>query len=72
MELVLPFVEQTAVFRRIDFTIPNDTGGNRGLFEGVEYKFLQCPANPRASLLTMPSGGFFQEWPGRQQGLYYP
>ncbi len=72
VELIMPFMEQTAVFRQIDFTIPNDTGRNRGLFENVEYKFLQCPANPHANLLTMLSGGFFQEWPGRQQGLYYP
>src|SRR5262249_20101195 len=32
VELIMPFMEQDAVFRRIDFTIPNDTGSNRVLF----------------------------------------
>jgi prepilin-type N-terminal cleavage/methylation domain-containing protein/prepilin-type processing-associated H-X9-DG protein len=72
VELVMPYMEQSAVYRQIDFTTPNDVGSNRPLFENVEYKFIQCPANPHVSLLTMLSGGLFQEWPGRQQGLYYP
>src|SRR5262249_22501537 len=72
VELSMPYMEQTAVYRQIDFTTANDSDTNRALFEGVEYKFIQWPATPRASLRTMLSGGLFQEWPGRQQGLYYP
>jgi prepilin-type N-terminal cleavage/methylation domain-containing protein/prepilin-type processing-associated H-X9-DG protein len=72
VELILPYVEQAPLFRRINFAIPNDTGTNRPLFENKPYPFLACPSNPFAASLGMRNGGNFQDWPGKQQGLYYP
>ncbi|MBA4067225.1 MAG: hypothetical protein C0501_26665 [Isosphaera sp.] len=72
VERVLPYLEQGPLFDRIDFAVRNDAGTNRPLFENQPYPFLACPSNPFARLLGMRNGGNFQEWPGKQQGLYYP
>ena len=72
VELVLPYIEHDSLFRQINFAIPNDAGANRPLFENRRFPFLACPSNPYADLLGTRGGGYFQEWAGRQQGLYYP
>jgi len=73
VELILPYIEQGSLFNQIDFTKTNDdTTKNKPLFENKPFAFLSCPSNPNASLLTMKNGSNFQEWSGKQQGLYYP
>jgi prepilin-type N-terminal cleavage/methylation domain-containing protein len=72
VELILPYIEQGALFNQINFTIPSDSGTNLTLFQGRSLPFLTCPSNPYANLLTMKNGGNFSEWNGKQQGLYYP
>lgn len=72
VELVLPYIEQGALFNQINFAITNDSGTNLALFVDKKFPFLTCPSNPYSGLLTMKNGGNFQEWNGKQQGLYYP
>jgi prepilin-type N-terminal cleavage/methylation domain-containing protein len=72
VELVLPYIEQGALYNQIAFASPNDSGTNLALFQNKAFPFLACPSNPHAGLLTMKNGGNFSEWNGKQQGLYYP
>jgi len=72
VELVLPYIEQGALHSQINFSIANDAGTNKALFENKSFAFLTCPSNPHANLLTMKNGSNFAEWSGKQQGLYYP
>lgn len=72
VEFLLPYIEQAPLFSQIDFKTRNDQGANRVLFENKPFPFLACPSNPYANTLTMKNGQKFQEWVGKQQGLYYP
>lgn len=72
VELLLPYLEQNALYRQINFAIPNYATENYPLFVNQKFPFIACPSNPYSDSLGTRSGTHFQDWPGRQQGLYYP
>lgn len=79
-ELVLPFLDQSPIYRKIDLSASVDVGANRKLFEQKIFPFYACPSNPYAETFRTRDGSYFSEWrtndnpdgAGAVQGLGYP
>ena len=62
VELILPYMDQLPLYNQINFSVANDAGTNRALFENRLIPWLACPANPFSQTFTTTEGEFFQEW----------
>ena len=80
IEFLLPYVDQSSLYNKIDFSQPNDGSANESLFEGKPFAFLACPSNPFGNTLATKTGAYFVDWRatdsftglGPIQGLHYP
>ncbi|WP_437223305.1 DUF1559 domain-containing protein [Planctomicrobium sp. SH661] len=54
-ELILPFVEQQALYNQLNFSYSNSNttaaGNNRALLQNRQMPFQKCPSNPQAGIL---------------------
>lgn len=79
-ELILPFLDQSAIYQKIDLSASVDVGANRKLFEQKIFPFYACPSNPYSETFRTRDGSYFSEWrtndnpdgAGAVQGLAYP
>ncbi len=75
-EFILPFVEQTAVYKKIDFNKSAEDNSapsmNLTQLANKAFPFQQCPSSEFAQTLRKRDGGGFDGMGGNaQQGLYY-
>lgn len=47
---ILPYIEQGAIAKRIDYTQPYNSGTNAAVFRGVFVPIFTCPTNPARSV----------------------
>jgi prepilin-type N-terminal cleavage/methylation domain-containing protein len=52
LEFILPFIEQTALYNQLNFTIDNCAGNNSTLLSNKTYAFQICPSNSYGTALT--------------------
>ena len=79
-EFVLPFLDQSPIYQKIDYSVSVDVGVNRELFEQRIFPYYACPSNPYAGTFRTRDGVYFSEWRtndnpdggGPVQGLAYP
>lgn len=79
-EFVLPYLAQSAVYQKIDFSVSVDVAPNRELFEQRFFPIYACPSNPYAATFLTRDGNYFSEWrtndnplgAGPVQGNAYP
>ena len=50
-ESLLPFIEQQALYEKIDFSVPVDQGVNPSLLTDLVIGSVLCPSDPKAGLL---------------------
>ena len=75
-EFIFPFVEQDALYNKLDFSRHHYVEPNLGLLRARSFSFLTCPSNPHAgNLKPMEEGQYFHlfGWPKTvlMQGLMY-
>jgi type II secretory pathway pseudopilin PulG len=56
-EFVLPFLEQNALYDKIDFRSDNFATANLALLDNRDYEFYSCPSNPYANSRVATSNG---------------
>lgn len=61
-EFVLPFLDHSAIYQKIDYSISVDVGSNRALFEQRVFPFFACPSNPYAETFRTRDDVYFSEW----------
>lgn len=79
-ELILPLLDQSPIYQKIDLSASVDVGSNRKLFEQRIFPFYACPSNPFAETFRTRDGSYFSELrtndnpdgAGAVQGLAYP
>ena len=79
-ELILPFLDPSPIYQKIDLSVSVDVGVNRELFEQKIFPFYACPSNPYTATFRTRDGSYFSEWRtndnpdggGAVQGLAYP
>jgi len=70
-ELILPFIEQTALHDQIDFSTNVFHDPNLSLFSGMRFPWQACPSNPYADSGLDKWGGPYDTWPGASPAACY-
>lgn len=70
VELLLPYIEQSALHGNLNFSQPNNHADNVELV-GLKLDFLSCPSNPRTNQ-QFPNGATVWDGGFAHQGLDYP
>ncbi|WP_437223710.1 DUF1559 domain-containing protein [Planctomicrobium sp. SH661] len=60
-EFLFPFIEQSALYNQINFSINNWTGTNLTLLDNQSYPAFVCPSNPFGNIRLSNDGGHMYE-----------
>jgi len=71
VELLLPFIEQSALHSNLNFSVDNEHADNVEL-ASVKLDFISCPTNPRREQRFPNGGTAWGESNFQHQGLDYP
>jgi prepilin-type N-terminal cleavage/methylation domain-containing protein/prepilin-type processing-associated H-X9-DG protein len=71
VELILPFMEQTALYNSIDFKLDNTHANNKPLYQNKHFSFVSCPSNGYGADLKTAKGEDWWLWDVPTQGLFY-
>ena len=70
--LILPYIEQEAMYEKLDFGIHVHEGANADAIDEQFFDVATCPSNPDAEAGRMNSGQFYQQTGNRVvQGRFY-
>jgi len=72
IEFVMPYVELSAVYNKINFSVGYGGTGNLSLFQDRLYSVFTCPSNPHSPKMGFPGRDDWGNGVTRTQGLYYP
>lgn len=70
-EFMLPYMEMSAVYLKLDFRIPNNTGTNAKLLEKLKLPWQCCPSNEFSEKMRSKVGNPFFGWEVDTQGEFY-
>ena len=72
IESLLPFIEQRAVYDRLDFNVRITEGVNPSIIDGLVISTLLCPSDPDAGLFpNTREHGYFLPQSGESMGASY-
>lgn len=71
VELIFPYIDQSAVYNQIDFRINMASGSNATLINSKYFSALTCPSNPNVGVGKTASGGNFDGMGFASQPLHY-
>src|SRR5262249_55778963 len=63
--------ELSAVYLKIDFRVPNNTGMNAKVLEGLKLNWQCCPSDEYSEKMGDINGNVFDPWTVKTQGQFY-
>jgi prepilin-type processing-associated H-X9-DG protein len=70
-EFLLPYMDMSAVYLKLDFNIPNTAPANAGVLAGLKLPWQSCPSNEFSEKMHDKKGNPFIPWKVAMQGQFY-
>jgi prepilin-type N-terminal cleavage/methylation domain-containing protein/prepilin-type processing-associated H-X9-DG protein len=70
-EFLFPYMGLSAVYLKLDFRAPNNTGENAKLLGNLKLPWQRCPSNEFSKKMRRKDGSPFYGWQTDSQGQFY-
>jgi prepilin-type N-terminal cleavage/methylation domain-containing protein/prepilin-type processing-associated H-X9-DG protein len=69
-EFILPYMDMSSVYLKLDFRVPNTDEPNAGLLVNLKLAWQSCPSNEYADKMQTVTGENFRPYKGETQGQF--
>jgi prepilin-type processing-associated H-X9-DG protein len=70
-EFLLPYMDMSAVYLKLDFRVANREPANARVLEELKLPWQSCPSNQESQKISYWQRDFFEAWKAGTQGQFY-